>query len=89
MKKSLLLLLVIVLSSLSMSAQVPQGINYQAIARNSSGSPIVSSTLSVKFEIFNAAIGGTSLFVENHSPVSTNVYGLFTLQIGSVNTTGF
>ena len=89
MKKLTLLLSAIVLSGFSSFAQVPQGINYQAIARNSSGSPIVSSTLSVKFEIFNAAIGGTSLFVETHSPVSTNVYGLFTLQIGSVNTTGF
>jgi hypothetical protein len=67
----------------------PQGINYQAVARNSSGNPLISASLSVQFSIWDAATGGSMLFTETHSGISTNVYGLFTSVIGSVNTGSF
>ncbi len=68
----------------------PEGINYQAIARDNSGKAISNSTnLKVKFTIWDSITAGASLFTETHSPVSTNIYGLFTLKIGNVNTADF
>ena len=55
MKKILLLLLIVLSTSLSF-AQVPQGINYQAVARNSSGNAIASTALTVNFDIYDAGI---------------------------------
>ena len=51
MKKSILLLSFVVLSSFVALAQVPQGINYQAVARNSSGAAISNLTDNVALEI--------------------------------------
>ena len=68
----------------------PEGINYQAVARDTAGRAISnSSNLKVKFTLWNAITGGSIIFSETHNPVSTNRYGLFTLVIGKVNTTGF
>ncbi|MCE9537953.1 MAG: hypothetical protein K8R85_01880, partial [Bacteroidetes bacterium] len=85
---------IFLLSNIASFAQVyapPQGINYQAVARDTAGKPISSSlNLVVRFTIWPDNSGtGTSLFTETHSPVSTNRYGLFTLIIGSVNITDF
>lgn len=87
MKKLLLSFLFIGLLQAAFG-QAPQGINYQAVARTSSGGPVISAAISVRFSVWDAAAGGTQLFVETHS-ATTNVYGLFTAVIGSVNTTGF
>ncbi len=69
----------------------PEGINYQAVARDTTGKPISSSiNLVVRFTIWPDNSGtGTSVFTETHSPVNTNLYGLFTLVIGSANSTDF
>ena len=68
----------------------PEGINYQAVARDTSGNPISSSlNLVVKFTILSDTSTGTIIFTEIHSPVNTNRYGLFTLVIGSIETTDF
>lgn len=69
----------------------PEGINYQAVARDTAGKPISNSVdLVVRFTIWPDNTGtGASVFTETHSPVNTNRYGLFTLVIGSVNTTDF
>lgn len=69
-------------------AQAPQSISYQGIARNSSGTVLANQAIAVKFELHQASTGGTIVFNEIHN-VSTNPFGLFSLMIGSVNTTGF
>ncbi len=68
----------------------PEGINYQGLARDTNGM-VLSNTinLKVKFTIWNAITGGAIVFTETHTPVSTNRYGLFTLVIGKINTSGF
>jgi len=73
------------LLSLNLFSQTPpEGINYQAIARDSSGNTINNIiNLSVKFIIWDSIIAGNSVYAETHSPVSTNRFGLFTLVIGS------
>jgi hypothetical protein len=87
--KKLTLLFFAFIGANTLSAQAPpQGINYQAVARNTAGGAIISSPLTVKFDIYNAATGGTLEFSETQS-LTTNTYGLFTAVIGSVNPAGF
>ena len=73
-------------------SQVPDGFNYQALARNASGDPIVNSTILVKISILSDTTGfyltnaGTYIWEEQHS-VTTNSIGLFSLVIGSTDAT--
>lgn len=62
-------------------AQTPQAINYQAVARNISGSVIANQNIGVRLSILNGSVGGPAVYTESHT-VSTNAYGLFTLGIG-------
>lgn len=64
-------------------AQVPQGVNYQALALNSSGEPIREEVLSVRLTILSSLTPETVVWQEVHSPVSTNQTGLFTVVLGS------
>ncbi len=57
----------------------PEGINYQAVARNNSGQVLANKRIKVQLNIKNS--GGISLFQEEHLD-TTNIYGLFTLKIG-------
>jgi trimeric autotransporter adhesin len=70
-------------------AQAPQGINYQAVARNSSGNPLINTPLDVQFTVWDSPTAGSQLFQETHTGIVTNVYGLFTAIIGSANPGGF
>ena len=69
-------------------AQVPQGFNYQAIARDGSGNPIINATIKVKLSIlsdttgFYASGNGTYIWEEEHSNVKTNAFGLITIVLG-------
>ena len=68
-------------------AQVPTGINYQGVARNSSGDVLPNKTISLLFEIKNNS--NTLIFSEQHTSVTTNQLGLFSLVIGSKNNSQF
>ncbi len=65
-------------------AQVSEKINYQAVARDTAGSPIADSTLSVQIQIISKSISGNtdSLIYDEQHNATTNRFGLFTLQIG-------
>lgn len=62
-------------------AQVPQGIPYQAIARNAAGTALVSQGISLRFSIHDLTATGTVVYKEAHS-VTTNAFGLFSITIG-------
>jgi len=79
MKK--IILLAAFLLSIITSAQVPQGISYQAIALNGSGTPVVSSNVRVKLSILDTSATGTVLYAETQLK-TTNTQGLFNLVIG-------
>ncbi|MBN2730347.1 MAG: tail fiber protein [Bacteroidales bacterium] len=70
------------------SAQVPQTINYQAIARNSSGTIMANQSVSVEIRILQGSSTGTQVCDETFA-TSTNDFGLINLQIGSQNPTAF
>jgi hypothetical protein len=63
-------------------AQVPQGFNYQAIARDGSGNPILNTTLPVRITIQSDSLGGTIFWQELQSSVTSNSFGLINLVLG-------
>jgi hypothetical protein len=67
----------------TISAQAPQGINYQAIARNpTSNLPITSGTINVGFKIRNGSATDPAIYEETHTNVSIQPTGLFNLTVG-------
>ncbi|HPF03301.1 MAG TPA: tail fiber domain-containing protein [Bacteroidales bacterium] len=76
---SFILLFVFYLST----AQVPQGFNYQAIARDGSGNPITATPLQVRLTVQSLADDGTIFWQELHPSVTTNSFGLFTIVAGT------
>ncbi len=74
------LLLCLFITSMAI-AQVPQGIPYQAAARNSGGAILASTAISVRFTIRDSVATGTIKYRETHS-ITTTDQGLFSLNIG-------
>lgn len=62
-------------------AQVPQKFSYQAVARDGSGNVLPSKSISIRISILDGSPTGVANYSEVHS-VTTNQFGLFTLQIG-------
>lgn len=52
------------------------------IARNNSGTELVSQAIGVKISVIDGAPNGTVVYAESHD-VTTNVFGLFSLQVGN------
>lgn len=65
------------------TAQVPQGFNYQAIARDGGGAILPNTPLQVMIYIQSAPTGGTIFWKELHSSVTTNAFGLFNIVVGT------
>ncbi len=64
-------------------SQIPQGFNYQAVAFDEAGIPIINTSIEVRITIQSAETGGTIFWQELHSPVLTNGYGMFTMVVGT------
>jgi Fibrobacter succinogenes major domain (Fib_succ_major). len=88
MKTKLLLSALLSFVFCLLSSQVPQGFNYQAIARNSNGVPITSQTIPVRISIVTSLTGGTVIWQEEHSSVTADQYGLISLVVGTGTRTG-
>src|SRR5262245_58927254 len=78
MRKSTLTFVALI-AIMRLSAQAPQALNYQAVARNSQGQIVPSQAIGVRFSIVDSI--GTVLYRETHN-TTTNNFGLFTLGIG-------
>jgi hypothetical protein len=63
-------------------AQLPSGFNYQAVARDATGSPIVNRSLPVRITIQSDSLGGTVFWQEQHLSATTNGYGIINVVIG-------
>jgi hypothetical protein len=87
MKAKILLSLLSTFVFYLLSSQVPQGFNYQAIARDGTGSVLVSQLLPVRITIQTSLTGGTKIWEETHS-VTTNQFGIMTFVIGDGIRTG-
>ncbi len=62
-------------------AQSPQGIPYQAIARNASGVAIANTAVKVRFSIRDSIATGAIKYQETHNP-TTSALGLFSVNVG-------
>lgn len=74
------LLVAFVIYSISAIAQ-PQAINYQGVARNSQGLPLVNRNISLRLSILDSSSTGQAVFVELQN-VTTSNSGLFNISIG-------
>jgi hypothetical protein len=69
------------LLSVSMVAQSPQKMSFQAVIRNSSNVLVTSSQVGMRISILQSSAAGPAVYVETQTP-STNANGLASLEIG-------
>ena len=81
--KKITLLFVFCLTILTFSqAQIPpQAFNYSAVARNTAGQPLSSTTIGIQISILKTSTTGAIQYSENHL-VDTDAFGLFNLVVG-------
>ncbi len=83
MKKITLLLLGVFVASFSfIFAQAPQGLNYQAVAYNAGGTPVLNQAISMRLSILDGSATGNTVYQENQNPTTDNT-GLFSIVIGN------
>lgn len=78
--KNVLLIVVMVILSLGLQAQAPQGFSYQAVLRDASGSTITDANVTIRVSITDGE-NGSAVYQELHK-TTTNKYGLIVLEIG-------
>jgi len=79
--KKLFILSVIAVLTLSVFAQAPQKMSYQAVIRNASGTLVSNHAVGMKISILQGSATGTAVYVETHT-TTTNANGLATIEIG-------
>jgi len=82
MKNYILSIILMIIFTSSAYTQSPQAINYQAVARDTSGVVLAGQNLAIRISILQNAIDGNAVFVETHD-VSTTSLGLINLAIGT------
>lgn len=69
-----------------LSAQVPQSMSYQAVARDAQGNCLMNQTISLQISILADSTGGDILYMEQYlGNVHTNAVGHFQIEIGAGN----
>ncbi|MBK7212374.1 MAG: hypothetical protein IPH88_03540 [Bacteroidales bacterium] len=82
MKKLIYTLSILILGISMAMAQVPQKFNYQGLARNSSGAPLVNKTINLRITILDGSASGSVVYMETQL-VTTNQFGLFNTAVGT------
>lgn len=79
--KKLFTFLAIVLASLSLFAQTPNKMSYQAVIRNSSNALVSDTNIGMEINILKGSPSGTVVYTETQKP-TTNRNGLVSIEIG-------
>jgi len=79
--KKVYVLLISSIICLSITAQAPDKMSYQAVIRNATNNLIVSSPVGMQISIIQGSPSGTSVYVESQTP-TTNTNGLASIEIG-------
>jgi len=87
MRKTLLIFASLLFYTIILAQSVPQGINYQAVARDINGVELSNQALTIQLSIIEGMLPGILSWQESH-PVTTNDFGLFTAIIGQGTSTG-
>ena len=80
--KNLYPLLILLFLSLSIYAQSPDKMSYQAVVRDANNTLVANQTVGMQISILQSTITGTVVYTETHS-VDTNLNGLVSLEIGN------
>lgn len=82
MKKIFSSIALALILSLASHAQtnIPQLINFQSVARDNNGSPIVSQSVLVRLTLREGSASGTALYCATHQ-ATTNAYGSFSISL--------
>ena len=81
--KKLVTILVTVLITVSVFAQAPQKMSYQAVIRDSVGKLVTNKSIGIRVSILQSSSTGTVVYQEIYNPnPKTNANGLVTLEIG-------
>ncbi len=83
MKSYLILLCILFASVAQLSAQVPQGFQYQAVIRDNNGNPLLNTPVQFRFTLENNA--GNVVYYQETQSLSTNALGGISLVIGDGN----
>ena len=67
MKKISSLISSVLFCTLIFAQTVPQGINYQAVARDAAGNELINQSLTIQFSIISDVSAGTISWQETHS----------------------
>ncbi|MEP1307170.1 MAG: tail fiber domain-containing protein [Balneola sp.] len=81
LQKIMFSIVVVLITAISVYAQVPQGFNFQAVARGANGEILANQALGVQVSIIKGTEEGNPIYKESHS-VTTNPLGLMQLVIG-------
>ncbi len=76
------LIIITLLTSFSAFAQAPNLLNYQGVARNSTGNPLPNQTIKLRLSIHDLLPSGAVVYSEIRQ-ITTNMGGLFSVQVGS------
>ncbi|MEI7595571.1 MAG: hypothetical protein WCK02_07480, partial [Bacteroidota bacterium] len=77
----LLFLFTVQFFHLSVQAQTPNKISYQAVVRDASGLLVLSKMIGIEINIRQGSLVGTIVYTENQTP-TTNENGLVNIEIG-------
>ena len=66
MRKIIFTLVSVLFCSITFAQSVPQGINYQAVARDASGNEITNQPLTVRLSVVSGSATGTISWQETH-----------------------
>jgi hypothetical protein len=79
--KKITTILIALFCSLTLWAQSPQKMSYQAVIRNSNDSLITNAPIGMRISILQGSASGTAVYVETHTTTS-NANALITVEIG-------
>ena len=85
--RNLYTLLILLFLSLSIYAQSPEKMSYQAVVRDANNTLLANKTIGMQISIIQSTISGTAVYTESHS-VDANSNGLVSLEIGTGSTLG-
>ncbi len=80
--KKFTFLFALLMAATTIFAQTPQAFNYQAVARDLNGAPLINQAISVKISLLAGNASGTKIYSGLHQKI-TNSSGLFDLEIGN------
>jgi uncharacterized protein (TIGR02145 family) len=81
MKRTIVLIILLLFCATSLFAQAPEKFSYQAVVRNASNALVSNAPVGLRVSILQGSASGNAEYVETHT-ATTNANGLLTVEIG-------